>query len=101
MSRYELGMNRYGLYNSVTISRALYIQRHQTFFDILVTKISYNQIFYIPEECSNKEQYVDYDVCGTITKEDCAVTGSEEYDYDVGIFKEFCPETCGVCSKYI
>ncbi|CAC5388952.1 unnamed protein product [Mytilus coruscus] len=47
------------------------------------------------EPCQNPEQYLDYDICGAVTPENCLTDDQDERD----MLAEFCPEQC-VCSKF-
>ena len=40
--------------------------------------------------------YEDYDICQELTEDDCNSPFLEERQ----MFREFCPERCGVCSEY-
>ncbi|XP_071151546.1 cysteine-rich secretory protein 2-like [Mytilus edulis] len=46
------------------------------------------------EPCQNPEQYLDYDICGSVTPENCLSDDQDERD----MLAEFCPEQC-VCNK--
>ncbi|XP_022344454.1 uncharacterized protein LOC111137314 [Crassostrea virginica] len=45
------------------------------------------------EECKNQNMYEDYDICQELTEDDCNSPFLEERQ----MFREFCPERCGVC----
>lgn len=47
------------------------------------------------EPCHNPEQYIDYDICETVTPENCLTEDVDERK----MLEEFCPEQC-VCSMY-